>query len=215
MLLPYHETRCEDSTSMTSVPASAAHGHGHPAQHNTRFSNGLLGIIFFLCTEVSLFGALIFNALYLRRLQPVWPPHGVTKLEWFGYPLINTAILLMSGLPCHFADQALEKGKQGWFRGLMGLTIIMGAMFLGGQFWEYQHIHAAFNKDMFGATFFTLTGLHGAHVTVGVIALSTVFIMGLRGRWSKDHHFPVRGVTIYWHFVDAVWVILFGLFYLT
>ena len=198
---------------MSSVSTTvAAHGH-RPARRNTRFGNGFLGVIFFLCSEVALFGSLIFAYLYLRRSLGTWPPPGIPRLEVV-LPAINTVVLVTSGFFCHYAYTAIKRGRQRLFMVLLLLTIVFGAAFLGGQAYEYKHLHTAINHDIFGATFFTLTGLHGAHVSLGVLALITVFILGLRGRWTRDHNFAVHGVTLYWHFVDVVWVLLFAIFYL-
>lgn len=197
---------------MSSIPTTIAHGHGQP-RRNTRLSNGRLGIIFFLCSEVALFGSLIFAYLYLRRAQVSWPPPGIPKLE-LALPAVNTAILITSSLWCHLAEGAIAKGNQARFMFFLGLTILFGAVFVIDQGIEYHSLQTAINHDIFGATFFTLTGLHGAHVTLGVLSWVTIFILGLRGRWSKDHHFAVNGVALYWHFVDVVWVILFSIFYL-
>jgi cytochrome c oxidase subunit 3 len=200
---------------MSSISTTVAgHGHGHgPVQRNTRYSNGIIGIIFFLCSEVALFGSLIFAYLYLRRSLGTWPPPGITKLE-VALPAVNTVILLTSSLWCHLCEMAIAKGNQGRFRFFLGLTILFGAVFVTNQAIEYRSLHTAINHDIFGATFFTLTGLHGIHVSLGVLCWIAIFIMALRGRWTRDHHFPVNGVALYWHFVDAVWVILFTIFYL-
>ena len=198
---------------MSSVSTTlAAHGH-RPVRRNTRFGNGFLGVIFFLCSEVALFGSLIFAYLYLRRSLGTWPPPGIPRLE-VALPAINTVVLVTSGFFCHYAYTAIKHGRQRLFMVLLVLTIVFGAAFLGGQAYEYKHLQTAINHDIFGATFFTLTGLHGAHVSLGVLALITVFLLGLRGRWTRHHNFAVHGVTLYWHFVDAVWVILFAIFYL-
>ena len=198
---------------MSSVSTTiAAHGH-RPARRNTRFGNGFLGVLFFLLSEVALFGSLIFAYLYLRRSLGVWPPPGIQKLEVV-LPAINTVVLITSGFFCHYAYTAIKHGRQRPFMILLLLTIVFGAAFLGGQAYEYKHLQTAINHDIFGATFFTLTGLHGAHVSLGVLALIAVFMFGLRGRWTRDHNFAVHGVTLYWHFVDAVWVVLFAIFYL-
>jgi len=197
------------SSLSTTVVAG---GHGRP-RRNTRFGNGFLGVIFFLCSEVALFGSLIFAYLYLRRSLGTWPPPGIPRLE-VALPAINTVVLVTSGFFCHYAYTAIKQGRQLRFMVLLLLTIVFGAAFLGGQAYEYKHLHTAINHDIFGATFFTLTGLHGAHVSLGVLALITIFVLGLRGRWTRDHNFPVHGVTLYWHFVDAVWVLLFAIFYL-
>ena len=200
---------------MSSVSTTiAAHAH-RPVRRNTRFGNGFLGVIFFLCSEVALFGALIFAYLYLRRSLPTWPPPGIPKLEVV-LPAINTVVLISSGFFCHYAYTAIKRGRQLLFMVLLLLTIVFGAAFLGGQAFEYKSLwlRTTINHDIFGATFFTLTGLHGAHVSLGVLALIAVFMLGLHGRWTRDHNFAVHGVTLYWHFVDAVWVVLFAIFYL-
>src|SRR5436190_4412113 len=193
------------SSLSTTVVAG---GQGRP-RRNTRFGNGFLGVIFFLCSEVALFGSLIFAYLYLRRSLGTWPPPGIPRLEVV-LPAINTVVLITSGFFCHYAYTAIKHGRQLRFMVLLLLTIVFGATFLGGQAYEYKHLQTAINHDIFGATFFTLTGLHGAHVSLGVLALITVFMLGLRGRWTRDHNFAVHGVTLYWHFVDAVWVVLFA-----
>ena len=200
---------------MSSIPTTAAGlGHGAaPARRSTRYSNGLLGVIFFLCSEVALFGGLIFAYLYLRRSLGVWPPLGIHKLE-LALPAINTVILVTSGIWCHYADTAAARGNRRRVILMLILTICFGLAFLAGQAWEYRHLATSISHDIFGATFFTLTGLHGIHVSLGVVALATLLLMGLRGRWTPEHHFPVTGVTLYWHFVDVVWVVLFVIFYL-
>ena len=198
---------------MSSVSTTiAAHAH-RPVRRNTRFGNGFLGVIFFLLSEVALFGSLIFAYLYLRRSLGTWPPPGIERLEVV-LPAINTVVLISSGFFCHYAYTAIKRGRQRLFMVLLLLTIVFGAAFLSGQAYEYKHLETAINHDIFGATFFTLTGLHGAHVSLGVLALIAVFMLGLRGRWTRDHNFAVHGVTLYWHFVDAVWVVLFAIFYL-
>ena len=200
---------------MSSVSTTvAAHGH-RPARRNTRFGNGFLGVIFFLLSEVALFGSLIFAYLYLRRSLGPWPPPGIERLEVV-LPAINTVVLISSGFFCHYAYTAIKRGRQLLFMVLLLLTIVFGAAFLSGQAFEYKSLwlRTTINHDIFGATFFTLTGKHGAHVSLGVLALIAVFMLGLRGRWTRDHNFAVHGVTLYWHFVDAVWVVLFFIFYL-
>ncbi len=198
---------------MSSIPAPTGRGAQPAPARPQRISNALLGVIFFLCTEVALFGSLFFSYLYLRRLQPVWPPHGFDDLDKV-LGTANTLILVISGFFCHYADTAIAKGRQGRFIALLTLTIVFGMTFLGIQAHEYIDLRTGINKDIFGAAFFTLTGLHGAHVTLGVLALIVIYVRGLQRYWSPTHHFAVHGVTLYWHFVDVVWVLLFALFYL-
>ena len=210
---------------MRSVPTTGtSHGSG-AFKRNTKYSNGLLGVLFFLCTEVALFGSLIFSALYLRRTVPNWPGadfrHGldhtyaIAHLEWGGLAFANTVFLLTSTVTCFFAEKAISQGKQKLFIGWLAVTIVLGGLFVGGQGWEYAHFHTAINTSIFGASFFTITGLHGIHVTLGVIALTWIFVLAVKGRFTADHYFPVLGVGLYWHFVDIIWVLLYAIFYLT
>jgi len=87
-------------------------------------------------------------------------------------------------------------------------------IFIGGQAWEYTHAPFSLKSGTFGSTFFTLTGFHGLHVMVGIILILICYIRALRGSFNERHHFAVEAAAMYWHFVDAVWVILFGVLYL-
>jgi cytochrome c oxidase subunit 3 len=208
--------------SASSHAIANAHGHvAEGAEHghvrtNTGLQNGILGIMFFLVSEMGLFGTLIFMYLYERRSAPVWPPVGFDHFEW-QLPTVNTVVLLSSGVTMHFAFQSLRQGKMSRMITLLIITIVLGLAFLGGQAYEYSHIQhgVALQGSVFGATFFTLTGLHGIHVSVGVILLLTLLVATLRKKIGPQKTVMANVITLYWHFVDAVWVILFALFYLT
>lgn len=184
-------------------------------QHKSR-SFGWYGMVFFLASEAIFFANLIASYLYLRiRLTGMgesWIPSGVELDKTL--PLINTFILLSSSFPMHYAARAITRGdKRGLTIGLL-LTVVLGSTFLGGQAWEYTHANFNPSTGVFGSTFFTLTGFHGAHVTAGVLFLLVCFFRSLRGDFSKDRHFAVSAVEMYWHFVDVVWVLLFTVLYL-
>ncbi|GAC1427538.1 MAG: cytochrome c oxidase subunit 3 [Chloroflexota bacterium] len=202
-----------------SATTPAVQGGQRPLAQPKRISNGLLGMIFFLSSEAVIFSSLIFAYLYLRRVHPLWPPlvpgtHLQEKRLEIGYPFINTIILISSGVTQHFAHGAIRRGNMPRFIGLSIATILLGSWFVGGQIWEYKHLETAIDRDPFGGTFFTLTGLHGAHVTAGVILLIVLLVASLRGKFTQYRHFPIEAGTLYWHFVDAIWVVLFSLFYL-
>lgn len=198
----------------TSHAVEAAHT---PHRTNTGLSNGLLGIMCFLTSEMALFGSLIFGYLYARRASPQWPPRPFEHLhfEW-QLPTVNTVVLLSSGVTMHFAYHALRRGNVRQMLTLLVITIVLGVLFLSGQAYEYKHIeHLAINNSIYGATFFTLTGLHGLHVSGGVVFLLITLLGTLRGRFTQQNSMVVHAATLYWHFVDAMWVVLFALFYLT
>lgn len=205
------------SHAITDTRGHIAEGTAHaPMRTNTGLRNGILGILFFLVSEMALFGSLIFMYLYERRSAPVWPPPGWEHFEW-QLPTVNTVVLLSSGVTMHFAFQALRRGNVRGMLTLLVITLVLGIGFLSGQAYEYSHVQhgMALHGSIFGATFFTLTGLHGIHVSIGVIFLLIVLVGTLRGKFTPTNSVVVNAATLYWHFVDAVWVILFALFYLT
>lgn len=198
-----------------SAVISPSETHAEGEQRAGR-SFGWYGMVFFLASEAIFFANLIASYLYLRiRLtgmgQP-WPPKGA-ELD-IPLALINTIILLSSSFPMHYAARSITKGnKRGLTIGLI-LTVILGSAFLSIQAFEYTHADFTPSTGVFGSTFFTLTGFHGAHVTAGVIFLLICFFRSLRGDFSQDRHFAVSAVEMYWHFVDVVWIFLFLLLYI-
>jgi cytochrome c oxidase subunit 3 len=177
------------------------------------------GMIFFITSEALIFANLIAAFLYLEiRNLPTngWRLPNGDRLD-FIYPLINTFILLASSIPARFAGAGAARGnRRQLLGGLLG-TVVLGAIFLGGQIYEYTNLVAQnFTPQfkVFGSSFFTLTGFHGLHVTVGVLFLLVVFFRALRGDFSPKQHFAVEAAEMYWHFVDFVWVVVFTTVYL-
>ncbi|HEX6544038.1 MAG TPA: cytochrome c oxidase subunit 3 [Ktedonobacterales bacterium] len=198
-----------------SAAISPTETHEEGERHTSR-SFGWYGMVFFLASEAIFFANLIASYLYLRiRVTgggASWIPSGVEFDRTL--PLINTFILLASSFPMHYAARSITRGnKRGLTIGLI-LTVILGSIFLSGQAWEYTHADFSPSTGVFGSTFFTLTGFHGAHVTAGVLFLLICFFRSLRGDFSKDRHFAVSAAEMYWHFVDVVWVLLFTVLYL-
>ncbi len=195
---------------------SLAHGeqvgtveeHGHEEGR----SMGWWGMIFFITSEALIFANFIAAYLYLEIRNGSW--HLPTELT---YPLINTGILLASSIPVRFAGAAIVKGNQRNLKIGLFFTALMGAAFLGGQAYEYSGLfgnHFTPSASIFGSSFFTLTGFHGLHVTVGVIFLVICLLRSLRGDFTAKRHFAVQAAEMYWHFVDGVWVVVFSLVYL-
>ena len=178
---------------------------------------GWYGMVFFIASEAVFFANLIASYLYLRvRAGGAWPPPGTIGDAHVDKVLaaVNTVILLSSSFPMHYAARSITRGnKRGLTIGLI-LTVILGSAFLSIQAWEYTHADFTPSTGVFGSTFFTLTGFHGAHVTAGVLFLLICFFRSLRGDFSQERHFAVSAVEMYWHFVDVVWVFLFLLLYI-
>jgi cytochrome c oxidase subunit 3 len=149
-----------------------------------------------------------------------WPSNGPgaigghyqTVPAW-GLPLLNTLILLSSGVTVTIAHHALKEAKRGILLLFLGLTVVLGCLFLYFQATEYIHAYHTLNltlgSGIYGSTFFMLTGFHGAHVTLGTIMLAIMWLRCARGHFTRDNHFAFEAVAWYWHFVDVVWLGLF------
>ena len=134
-----------------------------------------------------------------------------------GIPLLNTIILLTSGVTLTIAHHALKAGHRGALKFWLFITIVLGFTFLGFQAYEYTHAYSELNLKLstgvYGSTFFMLTGFHGFHVTIGAIMLTVMLARIFRGHFTPHHHFAFEAAAWYWHFVDVVWLLLFILVY--
>jgi len=174
------------------------------------------GMILFIASEVMFFLAW-FWAFYSAALFPSavdavggqWPPKGIEVLDPWGYPLLNTMILLCSGTTVTWAHHSLIHGnREGLKLGLL-LTILLGLLFSGVQLYEYIHAPFDFKGNIYGATFFMATGFHGFHVIVGTIFLIVCLLRAMKGDFTPRQHFGFEAAAWYWHFVDVVWLFLF------
>lgn len=143
---------------------------------------------------------------------------GPTPREVLETPIFFTVCLLSSSITIHFASRFLERGGRGGFLGLWFLTIVLGGLFLFGTGTEWHRLiyeHGlTISTNLFGTTYYSLVGLHAFHVTVGLIMLSIVFLFGLAGRVGSEQSARVEVLSMYWHFVDAVWVVVFTVVYI-
>ena len=155
-----------------------------------------------------------------RWCSASWPSSGPADIggafqtipAW-GLPLLNTLILLTSGVTITIAHHALKAGQRRALLVWLGATVLLGCVFLYYQAVEYIHAYHELNltlgSGIYGSTFFMLTGFHGMHVFLGTLMLAIIWLRCLRGHFSKDHHFGFEAVAWYWHFVDVVWLGLF------
>lgn len=195
-----------------------------------------LGMIWFIVSEVVLFATFFGVLFYEREISVPWlasldprftPWHGFTGV-WptagpagkafevvgpWGIPAINTVILLASGATVTWAHAGLKRGRRQQLDLWLAITVALGAVFLFLQAREFYHAYTelglTLGSGVYGATFFMLTGLHGFHVTLGVVMLTVILSRSLRGHFTPNHHFAFEAVSWYWHFVDVVWVMLF------
>jgi cytochrome c oxidase subunit III len=197
--------------------AAVEHAHGPPEAHqSSRIDRQTLGILLFIVSEVMLFGA-FFAALFFDRVvvgPAEWPPAGFELPV--GVAFMNTCILVSSSFTMHWALEGIRNGNRRALRlGLMA-TWLLGATFLFIQINEYLHIGFSARENAFATTFYGLTGLHGAHVTVGLLLLTFANVRAFRGHFgpaAKDH-LGVEVSGIYWHFVDVMWIIVFTTVYI-
>jgi cytochrome c oxidase subunit III len=192
--------------------AAEAHHHGPPeANQSSRIDKQTLGILLFIVSEVMLFGSFFASYFFLRVVvnPTAWPAHP------FEFPvtiaLTNTCILISSSFTVHYALEAIRKGnRQGMKLGLV-LTWLLGLTFLFVQINEYVHLGFSARTESFGTIFYSLTGLHGAHVFIGLTLLTAATIRAFRGHYGKEpeKHMGVEIPGIYWHFVDIMWIIVF------
>jgi heme/copper-type cytochrome/quinol oxidase subunit 3 len=192
-------------------------GHDDIIYQETRDMR-LMGFVLFLVSDVVLFSSYIFAYIYLRDTVPQWPPsvngHQLPRLDT-AFAAFNSVVLFGSGVTMHYALENWKHAKRGAFNLFMLLTIVLGLGFLGGQAYEYAHAQiGGWSGNIFGASFFTLTGMHGGHVFIGVCFLIALWIQSSRGVYTQSKYFGLTAGTLYWHFVDVIWVVLFFLFYL-
>ena len=142
----------------------------------------------------------------------VYPAPEGTISPW-GLPLINTILLVTSSFTLTWAHHALLHGDRSGLKWGLALTVALGVLFTSVQAYEYAHAPFAFSGSLYGATFFMLTGFHGAHVTMGAIILTVMLVRSFRGHFTPDQHFGFEAAAWYWHFVDVVWIGLFVFVY--
>jgi len=196
------------------VEAHAAHADHPPAANvSSRVDARLLGMFLFIASEVMLFGSFFTAYFFVRVVNGYsWPPHG-DHLPVF-VAGINSAILLTSSATMHWALQSIKRGNRSGLQAGLVLTFLMGATFLGTQIAEYARIGFAPRDNAFATIFFCLTGLHGAHVFVGLTLLLFATIRAFRGHFSAEHHHGVEIPGIYWHFVDVMWIVVYTTVYI-
>jgi cytochrome c oxidase subunit 3 len=210
-------------SATASALAGGSTAHAEEIRATEGPSNESLGIILFLVSEAVMFGAFFAQYFYNRILSESWParvglPQGFERVPAFPLPAIMTVLLVASGFTAHWAQTAIRRNDRDQFTGWLIVTILLGLSFLGAQAYEYANFifneHFNITSGIYGTVFFSLTGLHGLHVTIGVILLIGILIRGFMGHFSSRNHFGVEGSVLYWHFVDIVWIALYATLYL-
>src|SRR4051795_925338 len=197
-------------------PPHAATGHGHDT--NTGVSNAKLAIWLFLSSEALFFGAFI-STYFLYRGRDAEFLKGPTPDEMFNIPFtsVTSFILLMSSLTMVLALAAMQRGDHRRLRIWILATAFFGMTFIAGQVYEFTEFYREglhLGTNLFGTTFFVLTGLHGAHVTIGIVWLLSLWGWSFQGKIDSSRSEAVEIAGLYWHFVDVVWIFIFTAVYL-
>uniref|UniRef100_A0AB39A6T0 Cytochrome c oxidase subunit 3 n=1 Tax=Cryptochironomus defectus TaxID=2582960 RepID=A0AB39A6T0_9DIPT len=172
------------------------------------------GMILFIISEVFFFVS-FFWAFFHSSLSPtielgkIWPPMGIFAFNPFQVPLLNTAILLSSGVTVTWAHHALMEGNHSQMTQGLFFTILLGIYFTALQAYEYIEAPFTIADAVYGSTFFMATGFHGLHVLIGTTFLTVCLLRHLQNHFSKNHHFGFEAAAWYWHFVDVVWLFLY------
>lgn len=187
-------------------------GGGSSKDHHGK---GMFGFSAFLVSESLVFLSFIFTYVALRLTHSQnWLPPGVAGPELSNFVIINTVVLLSSSFVIQPAENALKLGRLNKFRWLWLMAIAMGTYFLIGQIIEWKQLDFGLGTGLVGSTFYLLTGFHGLHVLTGVILQIIMLVRSfLRGNYDKGH-FGASATTLFWHFVDVVWIFIFSLLYL-
>jgi cytochrome c oxidase subunit 3 len=182
----------------------------------------MLGFILFLASEVMFFGGLFAAYFIARADSPTWPPAlpadklaaGVELKVEFALPFIATCLLVLSSVTIQFGVWAIQKGDRSALIRWLFISIVLGAVFLTMQMYDYSQLPFRADDTVYGTTFFTLTGFHGAHVAGGIIFMTVIMVRSMAGQFSASRHEAVEACSFYWHFVDIVWIALFTTLYI-
>src|ERR671933_1524140 len=187
--------------------------HGPPpANRSSRVDPQTLGMLLFIISEIMVFGAFFTAYFFIRVVNHAqWPAEGMELPKVIAG--VNTAILVSSSFTLHWAETSIKAGNRFGLRAGMLTTFLLGLTFLFVQINEYVHIGFAPHDHAQGTIFYGLTGLHGAHVFVGLTLLSFANIRAFRGHFNAKEHRGVEVPGIYWHFVDVMWIIVYSTIY--
>jgi cytochrome c oxidase subunit 3/cytochrome o ubiquinol oxidase subunit 3 len=189
--------------------------HAHEHRTSTGLSNTKLAMWVYLGSDCLLFGSLISTYLLLRHRST----HGPGPQDVFDIPFtsVSSFVLLMSSLTMALAVAAISRGDVHRNRVWLVTTAMLGAVFIGGQVYEFTTFYReglGYTTNIFGSAFYTLTGFHGVHVSVGIVMLMSLFVMSMRGNLGPERAETVETIGLYWHFVDIVWILIFTIVYL-
>lgn len=199
-------------TTATPTPADPSAQSPAHSEHAAHGDHTLTGFVIFLLSESVIFLALFAGYAIYKTSSPLWLPPGVEGLE-VAMPLRFTVVLVSSSGVIYLAERALHRGRLGEFRAWWLLTMAMGTVFLVGQGLEWAALPFGLGTGVYGASFYLLTGFHGLHVLTGVLLMGLMLARSFRAGNYERGSVGVTAVSLFWHFVDVIWVVLFLLIY--
>ena len=186
-----------------------------PPQTRTRGRPiGWWGMVVVIATEATIFVGLLSTYFFLRASSPHWPPVGIKPPD-LGYISLFSVVLIASSIPIFWAEAGIRAGQQGRLRAGLLISFLMGASFLAYQGYEYSHLDFRWTDNAYSSIFYATTGLHGVHVLVGLLISLVVQAKAWSRKLSADHHVSMEVFSLYWHFVDGVWLFVFSSLYLS
>ncbi|TAE61297.1 MAG: heme-copper oxidase subunit III [Nostocales cyanobacterium] len=195
----------------SSIKPEEIHHVAHEHEHDEE-GNKMFGFIVFLLSESVIFLSFFAGYIVYKITSPNWLPEGVEGLEVLA-PTINTIVLVSSSFVIYFAEKKLEKKNLAGFRIFLLATMLMGSYFLYGQYLEWSELEFGFTSGTYGGMFYLLTGFHGLHVLTGILLQLIILIRSFLPGNYDNGHFGVNSTSLFWHFVDVIWIILFILIY--
>ena len=184
----------------------------HTPGHVKHDGHNMTGFVIFLCSESVIFLAFFAGYAVLKLTAPQWLPDGVDGLE-VHMPLINSVVLVSSSFVAYGAELCLHARKLWRFRAVWLLTMAMGSYFIYGQYVEWSELSFSLSSGVFGGLFYLLTGFHGLHVITGVLLMGLMLVRSFKPGNYDNGEMGVASVSLFWHFVDVIWILLFLLIY--
>jgi heme/copper-type cytochrome/quinol oxidase subunit 3 len=200
------------STTAPSTPTAPA-VHIEPARRRG-YSTAWWGMVSLITTEGMIFAILLAAYFFLRASAKEWPPAGV-ELPDLKLSVPFSFVLWGSSLPIFWAEAAIRKGKVAALRTGLWISFVMGAAFLAYTVKDFEDLHFGWKDHAYGSIFYVVVGLHGLHVLIGLLMNLVVQAKASQGKFSAERHQTVEVFSLYWHFVDVVWVAVFGSLFLS
>lgn len=199
---------------MTSTDAMTYQPAPEPGAEALERGTGFWGMLLLVFTEAGLFASMFLAYFYERANTPDWPPTGIDKPELV-LPMIMTVLLVSSSITMYIAERGIARDSHGTLLVALVLSVLLSGSFLGLQAYEYTHTSFSLDNSVYSSLFFTITGIHGIHVSIAVLMGIFITVRAFLGHFTPRHYEALTNVSIYWHFVDVVWLFILAFIYIS